>query len=112
MLIINIKNNTKSNYDAIRRAAKAAYKNSSAYRQRQVMFDDSHKADNVLTIKIGDPQTIDLVFNTELTSVNQLTQNVVPFDDYDNKGVLVAAADPEDACGIPSDQDVVQTTIE
>lgn len=95
MLIFNILNKTGHNYDVVRSAAKAAFKNSAAFRQRQVTFDDSRKSESIMGIRIGDRQTTDLVMNVELTSINMLTQTVTPFENDRKDGKLVAAADPE-----------------
>ena len=73
MLTIILKNETDKSYDSIRRAMKAAYKDSAAYRMRQVEFDDSLKSENTLQMKIGDYKALNLQLSCTITDVKQIS---------------------------------------
>lgn len=74
MLKLYIHNKTTSTYDAIRRATKAAFKDSLAYRTRQVMFDDTAKEQGVMGLYIGDSKAVDLELDVDLNSVSEITR--------------------------------------
>lgn len=76
MLTIQLKNETTNSYDAIRRAMKAAYKDSAAYRMRQVEFDDSLKQEGILQVKIGEYRAMNLQLTCVVTDVKQLSMVV------------------------------------
>lgn len=73
MLTLILKNETANSYDSIRRAMKAAYKDSAAYRMRQIEFDDSLKGSNTLQMKIGDYKAVNLQLTCVITDVKQLS---------------------------------------
>ena len=73
MLTLIFKNETTNSYDSIRRAMKAAYKDSAAYRMRQIEFDDSLKSENTLQMKIGDYKAVNLQLSCIVTDVKQLS---------------------------------------
>lgn len=73
MLTLILKNETTNSYDSIRRAMKAAYKDSAAYRMRQVEFDDSLKSENTLQMKIGDYKAVNLQLTCTVTDVKQMS---------------------------------------
>lgn len=76
MLTLQLKNETTNSYDAIRRAMKAAYKDSAAYRMRQVEFDDSLKQEGILQVKIGEYRAMNLQLTCVVTDVKQLSMVV------------------------------------
>lgn len=95
MLILILKNETGKSYDSIRRAMKVAYKDSAAYRTRQVEFDDSLKGENTLQMKIGDYRAMNLQLTCTVTDVKQMSMVISDLMDEPNKGKKKGSTQPE-----------------
>lgn len=110
MLTLILKNETTNSYDSIRRAMKAAYKDSAAYRMRQIEFDDSLKSSNTLQMKIGEYKALNLQLTCVITDVKQLSMVITDLLEEAPKKPKknpprFEPAEPKDV-GDPSDPDM------